>query len=88
MDLFSKAWWASGAPDRRGDPYLTRKQLEIKLEADGLAERTIKNALKPSERTKLIGALIEAKAIIAEGDGWSVIDPAWASQLMISRGES
>jgi hypothetical protein len=67
---------------------LTRKQLQIKLEADGLAERTIRNTLKTSEKTRLIGALVEAKAIIAEGDGWAVIDPAWASQLMISRGKS
>ena len=88
MDLFGKAWWSAGAPDRAGAPYLTKEQLEIKLEADGLAERTIKNYLNTSEKTKLIGALIEAKAIIAEGDGWSVVDPAWASQLMISRGKS
>ena len=38
--------------------------------------------------TKLIGVLTRSEAIEKVGDEWSVVDPAWASQLMLSRVKS
>ena len=83
---FENAWWAAGAEDISGEPYLTRSALISKLESDGMAERTIKNMTNPSYNTKLIGALIQGNVIAKRENGWVVIDAVWASAMMINRG--
>jgi len=82
---FENAWWASGAQDIDGDPYLSREALKTKLDNDGMAERTIKNMTNPSYDNKLIGALILASMIDRKEDGWIVLDDAWASAMLVNR---
>ena len=83
---FENAWWAAGAEDINGEPYLTRSALISKLESDGMAKRTIKNMTNPSYDTKLIGALIQGNVIAKRDTGWVVIDAIWASAMMLNRG--
>ena len=82
---FENAWWAAGAEDVDGAPYLTRMALTRKLEADGMAERTVKNMTNPSYDNKLIGALIMANMIEKNLDGWIVTDLLWASAMVVTR---
>ena len=82
---FENAWWASGAMDIDGDPYLSREALKAKLHNDGMAERTIKNMINPSYDNKLIGALILASMIDRKEDGWIVLDDVWASAMLVNR---
>ena len=83
--MFENAWWTSGAEVIDGQPYLTRLALTRKLEADGMAERTVKNMTNPSYDNKLIGALIMANIIEKHLFGWIVIDKVWASAMVVSR---
>ena len=83
--MFENAWWSAGAEDQDGAPYLTRLALTRKLEADGMAERTVKNMLNPSYDNKLIGALMMANMIEKHLDGWIVIDAVWASAMVVAR---
>jgi putative DNA primase/helicase len=85
--MFENAWWASGAEDINGEPYLARLSLVSKLESDGMAERTIKNMINPSYDTKTIGALIQGNVIAKRDSGWVVIDAVWAAAMMLNRGE-
>jgi len=83
--IFENAWWSAGAEDHDGAPYLSRLALTRKLEADGMAERTVKNMLNPSYDNKLIGALMMANMIEKHLDGWIVIDTVWASAMVVAR---
>jgi len=83
--IWENAWWASGAEDLGGAPYLTRSALKDKLAADGNAERTIRNMVNPSYSDKLIGALLQAGIIEATEHGWIVVDEANASALMLRK---
>jgi putative DNA primase/helicase len=83
--MFENAWWSAGAEDRDGAPYLSRLALTRKLEADGMAERTVKNMTNPSYDNKLIGALMMANMIEKRADGWIVIDAVWASAMVATR---
>ena len=83
---FENAWWAAGAEDQDGAPYLSRLALTEKLGSDGMAERTVKNMTNPSYDNKLIGALMMANMICKYADGWMVLDQSWASAMMINRG--
>jgi len=83
--MFENAWWSSGAEDIDGEPYLSRSALTGKLEADGLADRSIQNMLNPSYDKKLIGVLILANIIEKHLDGWVVVDKVWASAMVVAR---
>ena len=83
--VWENAWWASGAEDLGGAPYLTRSALKDKLAADGNAERTIRNMVNPSYTDKLIGALLQAGVIEATEHGWIVVDEAQSSAMMMRK---
>ena len=83
--VWENAWWASGAEDLGGAPYLTRSALKDKLAADGNAERTIRNMVNPSYNDKLIGALLQAGVIEATEHGWIVVDEAQSSAMMMRK---
>jgi hypothetical protein len=83
--IWENAWWASGAEDLGGAPYLSRSALKDKLAADGNAERTIRNMVNPSYSDKLIGALLQAGIIEATEHGWIVVDEAQSSALMMRK---
>ena len=83
--VWENAWWASGAEDLGGAPYLTRSALKDKLAADGNAERTIRNMVNPSYNDKMIGAMLQAGMIEATENGWIMVDEANASALMLRK---
>lgn len=83
--VWENAWWASGAEDLGGAPYLTRSALKDKLAADGNAERTTRNMVNPSYNDKLIGALLQAGMIEATEHGWIMVDEGQASAMMMRK---
>ena len=82
---WENAWWASGAEEREGLPYLSRSALKDKLLADGNAERTVRNMVNPSYGDKLIGALIQSEMIEATEHGWIMIDESQASAMLMRK---
>lgn len=89
LDGFRKtweaAWWASGAEDLGGSPYLSRSALKDKLTQDGNAERTVRNMVNPSYSDKLIGALLQSEVIESTEHGWIVVDEVQASVMLMRR---
>lgn len=83
--VWENAWWASGAEDLGGAPYLTRSALKDKLAQDGNAERTIRNMINPSYTDKLIGAMLQAGMIEATEHGWIVVDEAQSGAMMMRK---
>lgn len=73
---FEAAWWASGAEERAGAPYVSRSAIKAYCEAQKINEGSEKN-----NRTALI-----KKNIIQEYEhGWIVIDAGTASGLMLKK---
>ena len=83
---FEAAWWASGAEEKNGLPYLTRSALRAKLLEDGCAEATADKKMKPGYPDQLIGALLIAEIISPSGNGWVVSNEVQASAMMMARG--
>lgn len=83
---FEAAWWASGAEDRNGMPYVTRSALRAKLLEDGCTEATADKKMKPGSADQLIGALLIAEIISPFGSGWVVSNDVQASAMMMARG--
>lgn len=82
---FEKAWWASGAELRDGQPYVSRSSLREKLAEGGKkSDRTIENEMTQSYSDKLIGTLMNSNSIAKFEHGWVAIDDSWASVLIIS----
>ena len=84
---FEAAWWASGAEEHSGLPYVSRSALRAKLIEDGCAEATADKKLKPGYPDQLIGALIIADIISPSGNGWVIHNEFHASALMVARGD-
>ena len=84
---FEAAWWASGAEDKNGMPYVTRSALRSKLIEDGCSEATADKKLKPGSADQLIGALLVAEIISPMGNGWVVCNDVQASAMMMARGK-
>ena len=82
---FEAAWYASGAEDRNGMPYLTRAALRAKLIEDGCTEATADKKLKPGSADQLIGALLIAEIISPFGNGWVVSNEAHASGMLLGK---
>lgn len=82
---FEAAWWASGADEINGRPYLTRSALRAKLIEDGCSEATADKKMKPGSADQLIGALIVAGIIRPEDNGWVVCNEVHAASLMMAR---
>jgi len=82
---WERAWWASGAEDRDGAPYLSRSALKDALSADGMAERTIRNMTNPSYTDKLIGALTLAEVIAPLEHGWIMVDQVHSSAMIMRK---
>ena len=82
---FEAAWWASGAEDRNGMPYLTRAALRAKLMEDGCTEATADKKLKPGSADQRIGALLVAEIISPFGNGWVVSNDVQGSAMMMAK---
>jgi hypothetical protein len=89
---FERAWFATGAEDRGGAPYLTRSAFFEWALVNGLKNKEYtKDSLRaqiPADgnKGKYIGPLIEAKIIeVHEKHGWIVIDAGQASGMMLKK---
>jgi putative DNA primase/helicase len=84
--MFENAWFASGADMADGLPYVTKSALANYLQHDrGMKEASIKQNLKPSDNTRLIGSLINANIIEIYEHGFRVICPEMASGMALGR---
>lgn len=85
---FENAWWASGAEERNGQPYLSRSaMMDYCVTKLGLSEASARQYTKPSVPGKPISDLLTAQIVEAFEHGWIVIDDAHASAMMIRKGE-
>jgi phage/plasmid primase-like uncharacterized protein len=83
--LIERAFFAGEAEIKNENPYVSRSVLHDVLVGDGMKENSIKQALKPSEKGRLIGALTEQNIIKSSGHGWEVICPKKGTILQIQR---
>lgn len=85
---FENAWWASGAEQRDGAPYLSKSALlEYLVQSMAVSEASAKQYVKPSVPGKPIHDLLNAEIIGAFEHGWKVINEVHASSMMIRRGQ-
>ena len=83
---FENAWWASGAEERNGLPYLSRSaMLDYLIQKMDVSETSAKQYLKPSVPGKPIADLLLAEIIEAFEHGWTVIDKTQASSMLIRK---
>jgi phage/plasmid primase-like uncharacterized protein/KaiC/GvpD/RAD55 family RecA-like ATPase len=88
---FERAWFATGAEDRGGAPYLTKSAFFDWALINGLKNKEYtKDSLRaqiPADKNKgkYIEPLIEAKLIEVHENGWLVIDPGTASGMMLKK---
>jgi phage/plasmid primase-like uncharacterized protein len=85
MKQFEKVWWASGAEELNGFPYVSRSAMRDKLAQDGYAKRTITNMMNASETDKLIGNLLLSDIIAVQENGWIVVDEVQSSAMLLSK---
>jgi putative DNA primase/helicase len=83
--MFEAAWWASGAEERDGVPYLSRSALKDKLEAEGFSYRTVVNMCNPAYPNRLIGALLQAETVSVFEHGWKMMHQTHASAMMMRK---
>ena len=87
LSKFTKAWWHSGAEDRKQKPYLSRSALiDYLMESEGLTDSSARTYVKEGKKGRLISNLIDAELIIPHEHGWIICDPATAACLILSRG--
>jgi hypothetical protein len=86
--LIESKWWACGAEERDGKPYISRSKLEGALLADDWAQRTVKNNMKPSESSLLIGCLLTAEYLEAVDGGWLIVNTSASSALLMRKKKS
>ena len=85
---FTNAWWASGAENNDGSPFLSRSALiEYLISSEGLSEATAKTYAQASKQGRLIYNLLNAEIIKAHMYGWIVSDNVTASSMMLSRSQ-
>ncbi len=83
--LIENAWWASGAEDRNGLPYVSRSAFMAHLISNGMSEASARQATKPSETNRPIGALLLAEIITPFEHGWTVICPQNGAAMMMRK---
>jgi putative DNA primase/helicase len=80
-----RAWWASGAEERNGKPYLSRSGLRNLLIKDGDSERTAKNKTEASRPGSIIEQLLNAGILESFEHGWIFINQVQASVLLMQK---
>jgi len=85
---FENAWWASGAEERNGLPYLSRSAMvDYLVQKMDVSEVSAKVYIKPSATGKPIADLLVAEIIEAFEHGWLVVNDAHASSMLIRKSE-
>lgn len=83
---FENAWWASGAEERNGLPYLSRSAMtDYLVQKLAVSEASAKQYIKPSAPGKPISDLLTSQIIEAFEHGWVVIDNTQASAMLIRK---
>jgi putative DNA primase/helicase len=83
---FEAAWWASGAEDREGMPYISRSALLNYLTGSlNIKLSTAEKKLKPGYPNELIGALLIAEIIMPFENGWAISNDVHGSSMIIER---
>lgn len=85
MRTVERAWWASGAEEREGLPYVSRSALRDLLVKDGVTERTAKNKTEASRSDGLIAQLLNAGVLETFEHGWIFINQAQASAMLMQK---
>jgi putative DNA primase/helicase len=80
-----RAWWASGAEERNGLPYVSRSALREMLVNDGMSERTAKNKTEASRSGSIIEQLLNAGTIETLEHGWVVSNEVQASAMLMRK---
>lgn len=80
-----RAWWASGAEEREGFPYVSRSALRELLVKDGATERTAKNKTEASRPDGIISQMLNSGALQSTEHGWIFINKAQASAMMMQK---
>lgn len=82
MRTLERAWWASGAEEREGLPYVSRSALRDLLVKDGATERTAKNKTEASRSGSMIEQMLNAGTLETFEHGWIVINQEQASAML------
>lgn len=80
-----RAWWASGAEEREGLPYVSRSALRDLLVKDGMSERTAKNKTEASRPDGIIAQLLNSGVLETTEHGWIFINETQASALLMQK---
>jgi len=80
-----RAYWAGGAEEQDGLPYISRNALRELLIADGISERTATNKTEASRKDGMIMPMLNSGIIATAAKGWVIIDPAHSSALLMSK---
>jgi phage/plasmid primase-like uncharacterized protein/KaiC/GvpD/RAD55 family RecA-like ATPase len=80
-----RAWWASGAEEREGFPYVSRSALRDLLVKDGATERTAKNKTEASRPDGIISQMLNAGALETFEHGWIFVNKAQASAMLMQK---
>jgi hypothetical protein len=84
--MFESAWWASGAEEREGAPYLSRSGfIEYLVQNLGVKESSAKVYAKASQAGRPISDLLTGELIKAHEHGWIVTDEMNASVMMMRK---
>ena len=85
---FENAWWASGAEERNGLPYLSRSaMMDYLVQKMNVSEASAKVYIKPSATGKPIADMLVAEIIESFEHGWIVLDDTQASAMLIRKSE-
>jgi len=88
---FERAWFATGAEDRGGAPYLTRSAFFEWAGINGLGSQDTKYARLANyisldlKKGKYIGPLVDAGLIEVHENGWIVIDAGQSAGMMLKK---
>jgi hypothetical protein len=85
MRRLERAWWASGAEEREGLPYVSRSALRDLLVKDGDSERTAKNKTEASRSGSIIEQMLNAGTLETFEHGWIFINQAQASAMLMQK---
>ena len=80
-----RAWWASGAEEREGLPYVSRSALRDLLVKDGMSERTAKNKTEASRSDGIIAQLLNSGVLETTEHGWIFINETQVSALLMQK---
>ena len=84
--MFESAWWASGAEEREGAPYLSRSGfIEYLVQNLGVKESSAGIYARPSQSGRPISDLLTGELIKAHEHGWIVTDEMNASVMMMRK---